>query len=110
MAVQLKEASNAHTRAPTKKMSDMDLNIRKNVKFQGVQEDTEKSKIENLVPTTEVVNAIVEGMGVTSHITELRRLGKFDSDGKKPETMFLTLSTEHHATLALKKHLSEDLI
>ena len=101
--VQSKETSNAHTRAPTKTMSDIDINIRKNVRNQGVPEDPEKSKAENLVPTTDVVNGILEGMGVTSRITELRRLGKIDSDRKKPRTLMLTLSTEHEVSLVLAK-------
>ena len=95
-----KKASNAHTRAPTKMMkmmSGMDLNIRKIERIQRVAEDPEKSKPENFVPTTNVVNGILEGMGVTSRIIELRRLGKFDSDRKKPKALMLTLSTEHEA-------------
>ena len=85
-AIQPKDTSNAHTRAPTKTMSDMDLHIRKSVKNQGVSEDPEQSKAGNLVSTTDVVNGIIEGMGVASHISELRRLGKFNSDRKKSRT------------------------
>ena len=66
MAVQPKEASIAHTREPTKTTSDLDLNIRKSVRIQGVPEDTGKSEAENLVPTTNEVNGILEGMGVPS--------------------------------------------
>ena len=38
-------------------------------------------------------------MGVTSHITELRRIRNFTSDRKVPGTKLLTFSTEHEAIL-----------
>ena len=60
MAVQPKEARYAHTRAPTKTMCDMDLNIRKSIGIQGVPEYPEKSETESLVPTTDVLNGILE--------------------------------------------------
>ena len=101
MAVRPKETSSAHSRAPTTTMSDMDSNIRKNVRIQGVPENPEQTKADNFVPTTDVVNGILEQTGATSHITELPRLGKFDSDRKKPRTLMLTLSTEHGARLVL---------
>ena len=50
MAVQPKEASNVHTGKSTKTMSDMDLNVRRIVRFQGIPTDPEKSKAETLVP------------------------------------------------------------
>ena len=93
MAVQPKEAVNAHTRAPTKTKPDMDLTIRKRVKVQELPDDPEKSIAEISHPTTDVVNGILEGIGVMSDITELRRLGIFNSDRRKPGTLMLTLST-----------------
>ena len=103
MAVQQIETGNTHTQATTKTMSDMDLNIQKTVRIQGVTEELEKSKVENLVPTTNVMNGKLERMGVTSHITELRRLGNFNSDRKKPKTLILTLSTEQEKNTCLSK-------
>ena len=67
----------------TKTMSDMDLNIRFSIRFQSVPEDPQKSKAENLVHMTDVVNGILEGMGMTSHIAELRQLLIFDCDKKE---------------------------
>ena len=54
MAVQQKEANNAHTRASTKTMSGMGPNIRK--KTQGYQKTQKTPKVENLVLTIDVVN------------------------------------------------------
>ena len=50
MTVQPKNAEKTHTRARTKKMSDMDLNIRKKVRNQGVPKDSEKSEHEKQIP------------------------------------------------------------
>ena len=47
--------------------------------------------------------AYVEEMGVTSHITELRRLGMFDSNRRKPRTLMLSLSTGHEVKLVCAK-------
>ena len=69
MAVQSKETSNAHTRAPTKTMSVMDVSILKIVKSQGVPEDPRKPKSENLVLTIDVMNGILERICVMSLIT-----------------------------------------
>ena len=52
---------------------------------------------------TNVVIGILEGMGVTSRITELRRLRKRESCRTKPRTLMLILSTEHEARLFLAK-------
>ena len=66
-------------------------------------DDHEKSKAEKYVLTTDVVNGILEGMGLKSHITELQRQGNFESDRKKPRALMLSLSTEHEARLVLAK-------
>ena len=44
VAVQPKEASNAKTRARSKTKSDMDLDIWKSIRIQGVPEEPEKSE------------------------------------------------------------------
>ena len=103
MATQPEKPGNDHTWAPTKTMSDMNLNFRESARIQVVRELPEKSKAEYLYPTTDVMNRILEGVGVTSPITKLRRLGIFDSDIKKPRTLLLTLATEHEARLVLAK-------
>ena len=49
------------------------------------------------------MNRRFEGVGVTSHITELRRPEEFDADRKKAITSMLTLSTENEARLVFAK-------
>ena len=50
ITVQSKHASNAQTREQTKATSDMDLNVRKSVRNQGIPDGPEKSKAEKLAP------------------------------------------------------------
>ena len=69
--------SKAHSREPP----DLDHNIRKSIRLQGV----------------------LNRIGVTIQISELKRLGKFSNTRKKPRTLFLTLPTEHDARLVLAK-------
>ena len=102
VAVQLRNigaTSKAHSREPP----DLDHNIRKSIRIQGVLEDPDKSKAENFVPTTNEVNDVLKRIGVTTQITELKRLGKFSNTRKKPRTLLLTLPTEHDARLVLAK-------
>ena len=72
MAVQPRKTRNVLTRPPTKTMSDIDLNIFKSLRTQGVREDPQKSKVDYLVAMAHVKNGILAGMGMASHITELR--------------------------------------
>ena len=49
------------------------------------------------------MNDVLNRIGVTTQITELKRLGKFSNTRKKPRTLLLTLPTEHDARLVLAK-------
>ena len=78
-------------------------NISQSLRIQGVREDPSKSKGENLVPTNAEVNGILDTMGVKTSIVELRRLGMFNAERKKPRTLLVTLPNEHEARLTLAK-------
>ena len=106
LAVETKEASNAPTpRAPSKTMSHMDLIVQKSVRSQGVPEDPERSKADNLVPMTKWVNGKFEGMGVTSHVTELRQIRKFACNKKQLGMLMPSLWNEHDAKSGLSKSI-----
>ena len=87
----------------SKELPDLDRNIRKSIRIQEVPEDPDNSKAENFVPTTNEVNDVLNRIGVTTQITELKRLGQFSNTRKTPRTLLLTLPTEHDARLLLAK-------
>ena len=91
--------SKAHSKEPT----DLDHNLRKNIRIQGVPEDADKSKAANFVSTTNEVNGMLNRIGVTSQIMELKRLAKFSKTREKPHTLLLTIPTEYDARLILAK-------
>ena len=78
-------------------------NISQNLRIQGVPDDPSKSKGENHVPTDADVNGILDTMRVKTSIVELRRLGKFDAERKKPRALLVTLPNEHEARLTFAK-------
>ena len=80
-----------------------DHNIKKSFRIQGITEDVEKSRGENLVPTTEKVNDVLKTIGVQPQIVEMKRLGKFSKEGDKPRTPLDTVSTEHEARMVMAK-------
>ena len=81
----------------------LDHNIKKSIRIQGISEDADKSKAENCGSFMNKVKDVLHQIGVTTQITELKRLGKFSNTGKKPRTLLLTLPTEHDARLILAK-------
>ena len=91
----------ATSKAHSKELPDLNHNIRKSIQIQGVPEDPDKA--ESFVPTTNEVNDVLNRIGVTTQITELKRLGKFNNNRKKPRTLLLTFPTEHDARLVLAK-------
>ena len=81
----------------------MNHNISSSLRIQGIPEDPDKKKHENLVPTNEKVTDLLNTIGVDTKVKELRRLGKFDKDRGKPRTLLVTFNTEHEARLVLAK-------
>lgn len=77
----------------------------KSFRIQGVPEDLEKTVNENLVPTNEAVNEILNMVGVSPNIVEMKRLGKFKTETPrtKPRTLLVTVSSEHEARLTLAR-------
>ena len=57
------------------------------------------------VATTDEVNEILSEIGVTPEVKELKRLGEFKRDRKKPRTLLVTVANEHEARLALAKSI-----
>ena len=80
-----------------------DHNIKKKFRIQGVPEDVEKSRGENLVPTTEKIDDVLKTIGVQPQIVGMKRLGKFSKERAKPRTLLVTVSTEHEARMILAK-------
>ena len=76
-------------------------NIRKSFRIQGIPEDFEKLRGENLVPTTEKVKNVPKTIGVQPQIVGMRRLGKFSKEREKPRTLLVTVSTEHKTRMIL---------
>ena len=80
-------------------------NIKQSFRIQGIPEDHNKTKAENLVPTTDEVNEILSEIGVRPEVKELKRLGEFKRERKKPRTLLVTVANEHEARLALAKSI-----
>ena len=78
-------------------------NINKCIRIQGIPEDPNKTKGENLVPTNDEVNDLLNSIGANAHVTEIQRLGKFQNDRKKPRAVLVTLANEHETGITLAK-------
>ena len=85
-----------------------DHDILKIFRISGIPEDVEKTKDENLAPTTEEVKKVTTFLGVEPQITEMRRLGKFNRERVKPRTLLVTLSNEYEKKLVLPKAATND--
>ena len=70
-------------------------NINKCIRIQGIPEDPNKTKRENLVPTNDEVNDLLNSIGANANVTEIQILGKFQNYRKKPRTVLVTLANEH---------------
>ena len=93
----------ATSKAHSKEPPDLDQNIRKNIRIQGVPEDPDKSNAENFLPTRKEVNDVFNQIGVKTQITQLKQLDKFSNTRKEPRKLLFTLPTEHDARLVLAK-------
>ena len=80
-------------------------NIKQSFRIQGIPEDHNKTKAGNLVPTTDEVNEILSEIGVRPELKELKRLGEFKRERKKPRIFLVTVANEHEARLALAKSI-----
>ena len=78
-------------------------NTERSFRIQGISEDPEKSRNENLIPTNEKVNEVLKCLGVNPQVFEMKRLGKFNKDRTKPRTLLVTLATSHEVRLVLAK-------
>ena len=70
--------SEAHSKEPP----DLHQKTRKNIQIQGIPEDPDKSEAQNFVTTTNEVNDVFNRIGVTTQVTELKRLVKFRNTRK----------------------------
>ena len=78
-------------------------NINKCIRIQGIPEDPNKKKGENLVPTNHEVNDLLNSIGANAHVTQIQRLGKFPNDRKKPRAVLVSLANEHETRITLAK-------
>ena len=98
------KAAEAGTSGAKNESKTQDHDIRKSCRLQGVKE-SRKTKSVNLVPTTDMVQEVLNTIGVKSQIQELRRLEKFDKRRNTPRTFLLTLATDHNARVAVAKSI-----
>ena len=77
--------------------------LEKAFEYKGFQKTPDNSKAEIFVPNTNEENDALKRIGVTTQITEPKRLGNFSNTGKKPRTLLLKLPTEHDVRLILAK-------
>ena len=61
----------------------------------------EKSWNENFVPTNEKLIEVLNSLGVSPKIVQLRRMGKFDKDRCKTRTLLVTMADEYDVRLVL---------
>ena len=87
-------------------------NINKCIRIQGIPEDPNKTKGENLVPTNDEVNDLLNSIGANAHVTETQRLGKFRNDRKNPRAVLVTLANEHETriTFATSQEFRNSLV
>ena len=78
-------------------------NTNKCIRIQGIPEDLNNTKGENLVPTIGEVNDLLDSIVANAHVMEIQRLEKFRIDRKEPRAKLVTLSNEHEAIITLAK-------
>ena len=78
-------------------------NINKCIRIPLIPEDPNKTKRDNLVPTNNEVNDLLNSIGANAHVTEIQRLGKFRNDRKKSRAVLVTLANEHETRITLAK-------
>ena len=59
--------------------------IKKCIRMKGIPEDPNKSKEENLVPTNDEANDLLNSMCANAHVRVIQRPGKFRNDRKNQE-------------------------
>ena len=78
-------------------------NINKCIRIQGIPENPNKTKGENLVPSNDEVNDLLNSIGANAHVTEIQRLGNFRNDRINPRAVLVTLANEHATRITLAK-------
>ena len=78
-------------------------NINKCIRIQGLPEDPNKSKGDNLVPKNDEVNDLLNSIGANAHVTEIQRPGNFRNDRKKSRAVLVTLANEHETRITHAK-------
>ena len=65
----------------------LEMNIQTTVRLQGIDEDPDKTREQNLVSTYEKITDVMKIVGVEPEIIELRRLGKIQRFKKETEEL-----------------------
>ena len=102
-AVVAVEATSGKPKGVKTDVNSKSHNINKCIRIQGIPEDPNKTKGENLVPTNNEVNDLLNSIGANAHVTKIRRLGKFRIDRKKPRAVLVNLANEHETRITLAK-------
>ena len=66
-------------------------NILKTFRIQGISEDPEKTKDENLISLNENIKDIFDAIEVNTMVENVRRLGRFDKERSKPRSVLVTV-------------------
>ena len=73
------------------------------LRIQGIPEDTNKSRDENVIDTDKKVRNLLNELGVNGKTSEVRRLGKFNKSQTRDRKLLVTIDCEHDAKLLLAK-------
>ena len=65
--------------------------ILKTFRIQGIPEDLEKTKDENLISLNENIKDIIDAIEVNTTVENVKRLGRFDEEGSKPRSVLVTV-------------------
>ena len=79
------------------------VTISKTIRIQGIPEHPNKTKCENLLPTNDEVNNLLNSIDANAHVSVKQRLEKFRNDRKKPRAVLVTLVNEHETRITLAK-------
>ena len=97
-----KNSMKQNEKADNKKSNNFH-NVSKCLRIQGIPENKDFSKNENVFHANETIKEIFEKLRVNANVENVHRLGKFSESRSKPRVTMVTLSSEWHAKLILAK-------
>ena len=85
----VKKVVNVHKTSDEQK--EVHHNILKTIRIQGIPEDLEKTKDENLFSLNENIKDVFDAIEVNTMVKNVRRLGRFDKKRSKPRSVLVTV-------------------